>query len=54
MVQVIVELLKRGTAVSLVTAAGYPGNPSRYEQRLRGVSEASSFVVVVVVVVYTN
>ncbi|CEG48501.1 protein [Plasmopara halstedii] len=37
MVHVIVELLHRGIVVSLVTAAGYPGNPGRYEERLRGI-----------------
>ncbi|RHY67090.1 hypothetical protein DYB34_007391 [Aphanomyces astaci] len=37
MVTVIVELLKKGKVVSLVTAAGYPGEPQRYEARLRGV-----------------
>lgn len=37
MVSIIVNLLKRGIVVSLVTAAGYPGNPGRYEQRLRGI-----------------
>uniref|UniRef100_M4BE62 IMP-specific 5'-nucleotidase 1 n=1 Tax=Hyaloperonospora arabidopsidis (strain Emoy2) TaxID=559515 RepID=M4BE62_HYAAE len=40
MVQIIVELLQRGIVVSLVTAAGYPGNPGRYEQRLRGILDA--------------
>ncbi|KAG7392018.1 IMP 5'-nucleotidase [Phytophthora pseudosyringae] len=40
MVRVIVELLRRGVVVSLVTAAGYPGNPGRYEQRLRGILDA--------------
>lgn len=40
MVQIIVELLRRGVVVSLVTAAGYPGNPQRYEQRLRGILDA--------------
>ncbi|KAG7397100.1 IMP 5'-nucleotidase [Phytophthora boehmeriae] len=40
MVQVIVQLLRRGIVVSLVTAAGYPGNPGRYEQRLRGILDA--------------
>jgi IMP and pyridine-specific 5'-nucleotidase len=40
MVQIIMELLQRGVVVSLVTAAGYPGNPGRYEQRLRGILEA--------------
>lgn len=40
MVQVIVELLRRGIVVSLVTAAGYPGNPGRYEERLRGILDA--------------
>ncbi|KAI9895861.1 hypothetical protein PsorP6_019407 [Peronosclerospora sorghi] len=28
------------STISLLTAAGYPGNPSRYEQRLRGILEA--------------
>ncbi|KAK1928815.1 IMP-specific 5'-nucleotidase 1 [Phytophthora citrophthora] len=40
MVQIIVELLRRGIVVSLVTAAGYPGNPGRYEERLRGILDA--------------
>ncbi|KAI9914095.1 hypothetical protein PsorP6_005946 [Peronosclerospora sorghi] len=39
-VQIVVELIRRGIVVSLLTAAGYPGNPSRYEQRLRGILEA--------------
>ncbi|RLN95938.1 hypothetical protein BBJ28_00020922, partial [Nothophytophthora sp. Chile5] len=29
-----------GVVVSLVTAAGYPGKPQRYEQRLRGILDA--------------
>lgn len=37
MTSIIVSLLKRGIVVSLVTAAGYPGQPERYEQRLRGI-----------------
>ncbi|CAI5747048.1 unnamed protein product [Peronospora destructor] len=40
MVQIVVELLRRGVVVSLVTAAGYPGNPERYEQRLCGILDA--------------
>lgn len=40
MVKIIVELLKRGIVVSLVTAAGYPGKPERYEERLRGILDA--------------
>ncbi|CAH0481969.1 unnamed protein product [Peronospora belbahrii] len=40
MVQIVVELLRRGIVVSLVTAAGYPGNPARYEQRLGGILDA--------------
>lgn len=40
MVQVIIELLHRGIVVSLVTAAGYPDNPGRYEERLRGILDA--------------
>lgn len=40
MVRVIVELLSRGIVVSLVTAAGYPGTPERYEERLRGILDA--------------
>ncbi|ETV66923.1 hypothetical protein, variant [Aphanomyces astaci] len=40
MVTVIVELLKKGKVVSLVTAAGYPGEPQRYEARLRGILDA--------------
>ncbi|KAJ0409276.1 hypothetical protein P43SY_006773 [Pythium insidiosum] len=37
MVSIVVNLLQRGLVVSLVTAAGYPGKPERYEQRLRGI-----------------
>lgn len=40
MAQIIVRLLQQNLVVSLVTAAGYPGNPGRYEQRLHGVLEA--------------
>ncbi|TYZ66603.1 hypothetical protein PybrP1_008123 [[Pythium] brassicae (nom. inval.)] len=40
MVRVVVELLSRGIVVSLVTAAGYPGAPARYEERLRGILDA--------------
>lgn len=40
MAKIIVELLKRGIVVSLVTAAGYPNEPERYEQRLKGILEA--------------
>lgn len=40
MVQIIVGLLHRGLVVSLVTAAGYPGKPERYEARLRGILDA--------------
>ncbi|CAH0485831.1 unnamed protein product [Peronospora farinosa] len=40
MVHIVVELLRRGVVVSLVTAAGYPGNPERYEQRLCGILDA--------------
>lgn len=40
MVQIIVGLLHRGLVVSLVTAAGYPGAPEKYEARLRGILEA--------------
>lgn len=40
MVRIIVEFLKRGIVVSLVTAAGYPGKPERYEERLRGILDA--------------
>lgn len=40
MVEVIVGLLHRGLVVSLVTAAGYPGKPERYEARLRGILDA--------------
>ena len=37
MAEIVVGLLRRGIVVSLVTAAGYPGQPERYEQRLKGV-----------------
>ncbi|OQR82490.1 IMP-specific 5'-nucleotidase [Achlya hypogyna] len=40
MVGVIVGLLRKGVVVSLVTAAGYPGEPHRYEARLHGILEA--------------
>ncbi|EQC29746.1 hypothetical protein SDRG_12518 [Saprolegnia diclina VS20] len=39
MVQVIVGLLQKGIVVSLVTAAGYPNEPARYEARLHGILE---------------
>ncbi|CAK4633486.1 hypothetical protein LEN26_000235 [Aphanomyces euteiches] len=40
MVSVIVDFLQKGIVVSLVTAAGYPGDPQRYEVRLQGILEA--------------
>ncbi|KAI9910987.1 hypothetical protein PsorP6_010899 [Peronosclerospora sorghi] len=39
-VQIDVELIRRGIVVSLLTAACYPGNPSRYEQSLCVILEA--------------
>ena len=36
LVVLLVELLRLGKKVAIVTAAGYPGNPARYEQRLSG------------------
>jgi IMP and pyridine-specific 5'-nucleotidase len=33
---IITDLMTRGINVSLCTAAGYPGNARRYEERLRG------------------
>ena len=32
----IIALINKGVRVALVTAAGYPGNPERYEMRLSG------------------
>lgn len=40
MVGIVTALIQRGIVVSLVTAAGYPGAPERYEARLRGILEA--------------
>lgn len=39
MTKVIVQLLQNGIYVSLVTAAGYPNQPERFEQRLCGVRD---------------
>jgi IMP and pyridine-specific 5'-nucleotidase len=36
MVPLITKFMRRGIHVSLVTAASYPGEPHRYEQRLAG------------------
>ena len=36
LVKSIIEVLNSGTKVALVTAAGYPNDPKRYEQRLEG------------------
>lgn len=36
MVRIIMRFIKAGVVISLVTAAGYPGEPFKYEQRLHG------------------
>ena len=36
LVSLLLKLLEAGLYVSIVTAAGYPNNPVRYEQRLSG------------------
>lgn len=36
LVQLIIQLLGHGLYVAIVTAAGYPGDAERYEQRLSG------------------
>jgi IMP and pyridine-specific 5'-nucleotidase len=36
LVDLIITLLRFNLQVAIVTAAGYPGNPARYEQRLSG------------------
>ena len=40
--QHIIALILKGVDVALVTAAGYKGQPQRYEQRLRGLLSAMS------------
>ncbi|KAI9207678.1 IMP-specific 5-nucleotidase [Polychytrium aggregatum] len=39
LVGLIIDLLKHGLHVAVVTAAGYPGNAARYEKRLSGLLE---------------
>jgi IMP and pyridine-specific 5'-nucleotidase len=41
----IIRLLRLGIRVAVVTAASYPGVPSRYEQRLAGLLSAMAFAV---------
>ena len=41
----VVRLLKRGVAVCVVTAAAYPGEPTRYEARFAGLLAALAFAI---------
>ena len=36
----IVALMRSGISVAIVTAAGYPGEPERFEQRMAGLLTA--------------
>jgi len=40
MIHLITNLLQHNTNVAIVTAAGYPGEPERFEQRLAGLLQA--------------
>lgn len=40
MIGLITRLLREGVFVALVTAAGYPDQPRKYEERLRGLLDA--------------
>jgi DNA-binding LacI/PurR family transcriptional regulator len=40
MIHLITNLLQHHTNVAIVTAAGYPGEPERFEQRLAGLLQA--------------
>jgi hypothetical protein len=39
MIQLMMALLRANCCVAIVTAAGYPGNSERFEQRLAGLLE---------------
>jgi IMP and pyridine-specific 5'-nucleotidase len=45
MIPLICKLLRLGLHVSFVTAASYPGEPSKYEMRLAGLLSALAFVI---------
>ena len=45
MILLMTRLLALGVHVSLVTAASYPGAPSRYEARLEGLLQALAFAI---------
>lgn len=36
MVDLLIQLMRKGLHVAIVTAAGYPGQPERFEQRMEG------------------
>lgn len=36
MVDLLIQLMRKGLHVAIVTAAGYPGQPERFEQRMAG------------------
>lgn len=40
MIQLIIDLMNLGVHVAIVTAAGYPGDAERFEQRVQGLLEA--------------
>lgn len=41
MIDMIVSLMRLNINVAIVTAAGYPGQPERFEQRVSGLLQAS-------------
>jgi IMP and pyridine-specific 5'-nucleotidase len=40
MIQLIIDLMNLGVHVAIVTAAGYPGEAGRFEQRVQGLLAA--------------
>lgn len=40
MIQLIIDLMNLGVHVAIVTAAGYPGDTERFEQRVQGLLAA--------------
>lgn len=40
MIQLIIDLMNLGVHVAIVTAAGYPGDAERFEQRVQGLLAA--------------
>ena len=39
MIKLMISLLRAGVHIAIVTAAGYPGEPERFEERLQGLLE---------------